>query len=226
MFNPQSPISYDRTDAQLEELILFLVAVAGKNAETTAKLLDKFFYTDTAEVSPFMQIKGMDTVTGMVMERIKKAGFGCHTRLTKGFLQLAYSKLDLRNCSLDELMEIHGVGRKSASCFLAWTRKDVKVAMLDTHLLKYLNYIRRTGDLMLKGIKMDEDEIYTMLGDKFMDMEMPKSTPSSKKQYDFLENKFLSICLYLSMNPTEWDLEIWKYYSKPRKELMAEWFNL
>lgn len=191
MVNASDIINYNRTDAELEELILFLVCVAGKNADTTARLLDTFFYTvDFELVSPFNQIREINTVSGMLLTRLKESRLGCYTKLEKAFYQLANSKINLRTCTLEELMEIHGVGRKSASCFLAWTREGVKVAMLDTHLL------REIAD--------------------WGTVNVPKSTPASKREYDRLENIYLTRCEDLKVNPTEYDLQIWVKRSSQR----------
>lgn len=213
MIDALNIIKYDRTDAEMEELILFLVCVAGKNAMTTSRLLDSFFYTRKFErVSPFQQIRDMDTVTGMLLERLKSANLGCYTRLETAFRQLANSKLDLKNCTLEQLMDIHGVGRKSASCFLAWTREGVRVAMLDTHLLKYLakiqNDLTKLNEL---GLLKDADvEIYNDI----YGLAIPQSTPSSQRLYDKLETVYLKICDAQKVNPTEFDLEIWKHYAQ------------
>jgi thermostable 8-oxoguanine DNA glycosylase len=203
MINAREIINFHRSEAEMEELILFLVCVAGKNADTTSRLLDSFFYTkDFDRVSPFQQIREMDTVYGMLGQRIRNARLGCYGKLEKAFRQLANSNLNLYNCKLEELMSIHGVGRKSASCFLAWTRKDVKVAMLDTHLLKYL---RQVQDNIRLGSFDKWKEYRTIV--------IPKSTPSSKKLYDTLEKFYLEICEFRKVNPTEFDLEIWKHYA-------------
>ena len=66
------------------------------------------------------------------------------------------------------------------------SRHNVQHAALDTHLLKYLR---------AEGVE-----------------NVPKSTPSSNKQYDRLEKEFLSR-VPQGMTPAEFDLEIWKKYS-------------
>lgn len=210
MINAREIINFHRSEADLEELILFLVCVAGKNADTTSRLLDTFFYTkDFDRVSPFQQIREMDTVYGMLGQRIKNARLGCYGKLEKAFRQLATSNINLYNCTLEELMQIHGVGRKSASCFLAWTRQGVKVAMLDTHLLKYLRWQQEyfLSDKRVTGGLWDE------IHEKYKGINIPKSTPSSVKLYNKLEEIYLNICEVYQQDPTEMDLEIWRYYS-------------
>lgn len=210
MIDATDIIQHERTDEQLEELMLFLVAVAGKNADTTSRLLSNFFYTaDFKRVSPFQQIRDMDTVSGMLLERLKTSRLGCYTKLEKAYRQLANSKIDFRTCTLEELMTIHGVGRKSASCFVAWTRKGEQLAMLDTHLLKFLRSQQEyfVSDNRMKGGLWDE------IHDKIKDVKIPKTTPSSAKLYNLLEEIYLDICKVYKKNPTEFDLEIWRMYS-------------
>lgn len=187
MINPKDIINHNRTNEELEELILFLICVAGKKALTVAEQLDKFLkvggttYQIYINKSPFEIIKFLD-MHGSLLDRIKNHGFGQYTKLEKAFREIADSDLDLRTCSKEDLMQIYGIGRKSASCFLAWTRKGEQVAMLDTHVLAELR------DLGHKA---------------------PKSTPSSKKEYDRLEKIWLDHCKLLKVNPIEYDLQVW-----------------
>ena len=67
------------------------------------------------------------------------------------------------------------------------SRPKARVACLDTHLLKYLAE---------RGVR-----------------NVPKSTPSSKKQYERLERVFLSL-VPKNKTPAEFDLEIWNSYAK------------
>jgi thermostable 8-oxoguanine DNA glycosylase len=67
------------------------------------------------------------------------------------------------------------------------TRKDARVAALDTHILKYM---RDCG------------------------YEVPKSTPGSKKQYKKIEEQFLQLADESGQTVADFDLSIWKKYSK------------
>lgn len=191
MINAKDIIKFNRTDEELEELALFLIAVAGKKADTVAKQLHTFLsiYDDKGRMTPFAVVKYRLTSQAMSLEQqLKLHGFGCQTRLARAFKETTESGLNLRTCSLEDLMKIHGIGRKSASCFLAWTRPKVQVAMLDTHLMKYIRNEMGYSDA-------------------------PKATPSSKKQYDYYEKLYLDHCKEKKVNPTEYDLQIWKSYA-------------
>lgn len=211
MIDPNNIIDFNRTDAELEELILFLIAVAGKGADRTSKLIWQAFHAGKDKYSPFTYIRALDQVgEGGVRELLETLKIGNYTRLTRAFLEIAHSGMNLRTCTKEDLMKIHGVGRKSASCFLAWTRRGEKVAMLDTHLLKYLRYWQETYTVYPKGHPEHNPFSASTL---LHGITIPKSTPSSKKLYDRLEQAYLAICRTLYKDPTEYDLEVWRYYS-------------
>jgi thermostable 8-oxoguanine DNA glycosylase len=194
MVNELEIIKYDRTDEELEELILFLIAVAGKNAATTSRMIYQFLLPFPS-LTPFEVVK-LWSAEGeeSFKNHLKTIGFGCQTRLAKAFEEIAKSKLNLRTCSRDDLLKIHGIGLKSANCFISWSRKGSKLAMLDTHLMKYIR----------------NDLGHT---------DAPKSTPSSKKQYEKWEKVFLDHCADKKVDPTKYDLLIWKKYAKrPKNE--------
>ena len=208
MIDPNNIINFNRTDAELEELILFLVCVAGKKASTVARNLDFWLHgVDYMEATPFVLIRARDYVpsdgkNSVLYVSLKASGFGQHTKLERAFRELANSNLNLRTCTKEDLMSIHGIGRKSASCFLAWTRKGEDVAILDTHLLKFL----RSEQEKYKDAPLFHSKV-------LQDVVIPKSTPTGRL-YDKLEKMYLDICKIYGKDPTEFDLEIWKFYSQ------------
>jgi thermostable 8-oxoguanine DNA glycosylase len=216
MINPDKIIDFNRTEAEMQELILFLVVVAGKKASTMARELDKFLrgkspIYNPKVMPPFYLLRQLSFGKRERLEEIlREHSFGQYNRVSKAFFELAYSGLDLRTCSLEDLMKIHGIGRKSASCFLAWTRKGVRVAMLDTHLLKEIakeqEKLLKNRDYLGKWGRM----LLEIIGD----VQVPKATPSSKTLYNKLENFWLTLCDGLGEDPTEYDLKVWKKYSK------------
>jgi len=87
MIDPINFTRYDLSDSDLEEVILFCCAVAGKNALTTAKALDKFLVGLLAENaldfpgSPFDLILGdlyFNNTQDSLAQRIKSCGMGCY----------------------------------------------------------------------------------------------------------------------------------------------------
>lgn len=195
MINPEKISNFNLTVPELEENILFWVCAAGKNGVTAAKCLEKFLAPMRerfGDLSPFMLIyqhavpihpSFQAEVLGMAMN---KAGIGCHTSKSKTFLILASSAINLKTCSVDELMDIKGIGPKTARAFLVHTREAQKFAVIDTHLLKFFRH---------QGIIA------------------PKSTPTGKK-YNELERAYLKICFEWGLESADLDLAIWNHYRK------------
>lgn len=197
MIDAANIIDYNRSDEELEELLLFCIAVAGKSSKHIEKALDKFLnlrfnLNRATPLRPFKFIRFMNKftkVTGckdILKNRIINSGLGQHNKLTKSFTEISESGLDLRKCSVNDLMQIHGIGPKTARFFITSSRPNQKVAILDTHILKYIS-------------KHKEN--------------VPKSTPSGKK-YIELEKWFLNHCEEIGIeNIAEFDLQIWRQYS-------------
>jgi len=118
---------------------------------------------------------------------MKDSGIGNHTMKSRTFMELAHSNLDLKNCTIDDLSKIHGIGPKTARAFLVHTRPNQRYAVVDTHLLKFL----RDQGIMA-----------------------PKSTPPEGPQYQRLEKAFLDICDKYSLDAAHLDLTIWNHYRK------------
>jgi thermostable 8-oxoguanine DNA glycosylase len=112
---------------------------------------------------------------------------GQYTRLTKGVMQSL--DLDLTNCTLEDLLKIHGVGNKTARFFLLHTRKGCEYAVLDTHILAWLRS---------HGVE-----------------EAPKTTPTDNRLYRLIENRFrhMSRASYPHLTDAEIDLLIWSIQS-------------
>jgi thermostable 8-oxoguanine DNA glycosylase len=77
---------------------------------------------------------------------------------------------------------------KTSRCFILHTRKNARVAGLDTHMLKFL---RSKGHF-----------------------DAPKSTPSNEKNYDRFEKLVLKYADEAGKTPAEFDLDVWNSYAK------------
>lgn len=105
------------------------------------------------------------------------------------------SGLNLKTCTVADLEAIYGIGMKTARYFILHTRKNARVACLDTHILSWLSYY--TG------------------------YKVPKQTPT-KTKYLELEKVFLNICDTMQMTPADLDLKIWnKQRGSDEKPLAA-----
>jgi thermostable 8-oxoguanine DNA glycosylase len=196
MIDPTTITNFNRTEAELEEFLMFAILVAGKTAKTQAKKLDSFLQQQqfaNAEAqkqgrswTPFdeleLQIKNNYLTTNMMEHKL-----GQYKRLLIAFLGILRFKGNLKNVSVEELESIKGIGSKTARFFLLHSRKDVQFAVLDTHILKWL---REQG------------------------YDAPKATPT-KKKYAVLEKIFLTEAWKREMLPADLDLLIWKSYATP-----------
>ena len=190
MIDPRDITKYNRTQSELEELLLFSVAVAGKTASTIAKQLDHFLSLERRGVTPFAKIRNM-VQDKMLLNNLRKSKIGKYTVLSKAYKQLAFANIDLRKCEVKDLERFMGIGSKTSRFFILHTRPKVRLAVLDTHILKWMSGF-------IQGV--------------------PKSTPS-KKKYLQLEQQFLNYCDSAHIEPAKLDLMIWNEYSNKNKNL-------
>lgn len=186
MIDPTDITHFNRTDAELEEFLLFCIAVAGKNARTTSRNLERLLESGKGK-TPFEKIRNIASQNSFA-ETLKSFGFGCYNLKAKGLLTAAESDFDLNKCSVQELEKIPGVGHKTSRFFILHSRKNANVACLDTHILKWLS--KHTGD-----------------------SNVPKVSPGSKKIYLKWENIFLEIAKSMNIPPAKLDLDIWNELS-------------
>ncbi len=174
------------TKSELQYWILFTMAVAGKGAKVTERKMLAFL-RDAGRplMSPF-RIVNMYTENGELLQRLKKQKLGKYTLLMKGFP--AAAALDVQDdLDVEKLMKIPGIGPKGARMILLYARTDVQVAVLDTHILKWL---RAQG------------------------YSAPKATPSGK-QYLELERVVLEEARKRGMTAKIFDTWVWQSYVFP-----------
>lgn len=184
MINPEKITDFQRTDSQLEELMLFAVLVAGKNARTQALKLEQFLGENVKH--PFKFISNL-ILSGSLRDVMKNHGLGKYNLLEKSFQCLVdnFSDGRLRTASIEELEKVPGVGMKTARFFVLHSRENSQVSVIDTHLLKYLSR-------------------------EFPDIPMPKTTPQKRSLYLQLEELFLSECRKKNVTPYDGDLTCWR----------------
>jgi thermostable 8-oxoguanine DNA glycosylase len=186
---------YDQTTTELQETLLFACCVAGKNAMTTAKALDKFlkkgheivYVEKNPEFRPFEMLRELFGIIGVegVSYMLKNNGIGCYNHRTVTFHQAANSQLDLRTCTPADLEKVWGIAEKTSRFFVLHTRPNVRYAALDTHIRKHM----------------------TALG-----IEFPKGQPKGKR-YLALEQEFLKLADASGMTVAEFDLMLWNKHS-------------
>lgn len=188
MINPAEVTNYNRTQYQLEEFILFGINVAGKKSSIEAPKLEVFIERAkniTKETLPFNCIRKLIEL-GRLQEIMHWAKLSPYKQRYNSYV--AVSKIqDLRTVTLNKLLEVAGIGLKTARFFLSHSREDFEEPMLDTHILRFLR-----------------DEGYK---------DAPKSTPSNVGIYSYYANVFKMFARTLGKSVTDLDLEIWKKYS-------------
>lgn len=198
MINPAKVTNYNRTQSELQEFLLFCINVAGKKSAVEAPKLELFLErvrNITGHDAPF------DGMTKLYFTRPDR-----HNRDDNRLLEIMHwaaispykqrynsycdvLKLgDLRTVSLTRLLQVRGIGLKTARFFLSHSRENFDEPMLDTHILSFLR------DQGYKGA--------------------PKSTPQNENTYYYFANIFKNIARILGKSVTDLDLEIWKQYSK------------
>jgi len=194
---PTQITNYNRTDAELQAFWLFCILVAGKNADTAAGVLGRMLQEVPEGSTPFEYLRSLGSIAlrnSLVAHRA-----GQYARVTRAIEESL--SLDLRTASIEDLEGIFGVGPKTARFFVLHSRPGVRVAVLDTHILKWLR---------------DHHEF------------APKSTPG-RRQYAELERAFLRLAdaYFPGVAIADVDLLIWcevsgRLEGVPEPELPAE----
>jgi len=189
MINPAKVTNYNRTQYELEEFILFCINVAGKKSAIEAPKLEVFIERAkdiTKETSPFNCIRKLIKL-GRLNEIMHWAKLSPYAQRYNSYVAVSKIK-DLQTVTLNRLLQVPGIGLKTARFFLSHSREDFDEPMLDTHILRFLR-----------------DQGYA---------DAPKSTPSNENTYHYFANIFKNIARQLGKTVTDLDLEIWKQYSK------------
>lgn len=184
MINPSKITDFFRTDAELEEFLLFAIVVAGKTATTQAKKLGNFL---NVHYGPFAYVQFLIEYNALVHE-LEKHRLGKYRLIEKAFKEVI--KLNPRTCTLQELIKVPGIGLKTAKFFLCHSRAKERHAVLDTHILKWLDS---------QGWP-----------------DLPKISPQNLTKYTRVELMFFKECELAGKTPAELDLAIWNEKSNKK----------
>lgn len=183
MIDPFNITNFDRTHAELEELLLFCIAAANKPAVTIATKLSWFLYYQHCErcrTSPANRVRRL-IKNGKLEAQMRWARLSPYKKNIRAFTEVADLRTPLSEIALTELVHIHGIGDKTARMFLLYTRPDQRLAVLDVHVLRWMG---ARGHVV------------------------PKWHPTGNV-YRKLEIGFLNECLAAGKTPVEMDREIW-----------------
>ena len=201
MIDPKNITRYDLTDLELQELLIFCIAVFNKNADQIKYKVEKFLNW-CEEQCPldddhFTRIRHLEQIheedgKPLMNDKTHHAGakwlvnkfkFGNTTQKSNGIHGIVNSGYDLRTCSEEDLEKISGISMKTSRFFTLHTRPDVRVACLDTHILQWLR--------------------------EYTGLEWIPVKPPSKKKYMLCQQLFLDIADENGISAAELDLTIW-----------------
>lgn len=187
MVDPYDVTDYGRGRSALEEYFLFCVAVAGKKAVMIAAKVAEFLEGSQPGESPFEYVLRLDG-EGSLAARLKETRIGKYALLAKAYPAAARLG-DVSAATVEELEALPGVGPKTARFFVLHSRKDARVAVIDTHVLKFL---RERGH------------------------ETPKGFPTGAA-YRRLEGLMLDEMEASGLSRAEFDLAVWSHYASNGK---------
>jgi hypothetical protein len=133
MIDPSNVTNPSRSEAELEEFLLFCVVVAGKNADQQAAKLESFL----GGRRPFAFIRSSER-EGSLESRLRDVRLGKYALLGRSFRELAASGADLASCPWEELTAFPGIGIKTAKFFVLHSRPGEMHGVLDTHVLSWM----------------------------------------------------------------------------------------
>jgi len=137
MINPMRITNFERTDAELQTFWIFCILVAGKNADNAARVISRLLgRVDLTQTTPFQYFRDLGELG--IRNSLVAARAGQYGRVTRAIMESL--NLDLRTATVQDLEAVFGVGPKTARFFLLHSRPGVEVAVIDTHIRKWLNF--------------------------------------------------------------------------------------
>ena len=192
--DPFAITDFGRTPHQMESLFCFVPAVAGKKATVIAGKIQDFLGGCGHGGGPFDRIRAM-TASGTLDENLRRVRLGKYGLLARCYATAAADgDLDLRAAEPGRLERIPGFGMKSSRFFVLHSRPGARVGVIDTHLLKFLRAI---------GTER-----------------VPDTVPTGR-DYTRLEAAVLAEADRLGLDPADFDLRVWSWYSSGNRAAPA-----
>ena len=179
---------FSRSSEELTAFLMWCTVTPGKRSDVITPKFNSMF-TDKDTPTKLIRAHGKT-----VRAALEKAGIGQYDRISKCWKQVSKiikPKNLLADITRDDLIKIDGIGPKTASFFVAHSQPWSEVAVLDTHILQYLQQ-------------------------KFPKYPVPSATPQDLDEYKRLEYMFLGIACSKDMEPHELDTQIWKERTHPQ----------
>lgn len=186
MIDPFKVTDFERSEQELEEYLFFCIAVANKTARIIAPKIAQFLEAALPGESPFDCVLRLEG-DGRLLEELRRARTGKYTTLVPSYPDAARRfRGRLSTATLDDLMTLKGVGEKTSRYFVLHSRRDSgSIAVLDTHILKYLRHLGH---------------------------DVPKGLPKGKV-YARLEKLVIEAAQAAEMSMPDFDLAVWSHYA-------------
>ena len=142
--DPKRITLFDRTNSMLEWFLFFCISTAGKNAEVQANKINGMIDHVLASPHGPKGIYGFsDGCADWLVQFSKCFGIGKYTILRESADHIYENNLrhKLDSITLEELLEIPGVGNKTARFFLMHSRPGFTGAVIDTHIHGWLEKV-------------------------------------------------------------------------------------
>lgn len=186
MIDPTRITDFNRSRHQLEEFWLFCIVVAGKTASQMAKKFDAFIAPRRDDEGPFDYIRRLIAEDRLEAE-MRRIKLGKYKLLNRGFPEsVAANAPKLETASLIEFCSIYGVNFKTANFFILHSRENADVAVIDTHVLKFLRHRGHPG--------------------------IPKTVPQNRRYFE-IEALMKAEARKSDLTFAEFDLAVWNHYS-------------
>lgn len=210
MVDPLNVTDFNRSDAALEEFLLFSILVAGKSADQQAAKLERFL---DGAARPFDLLRRL-CVRDLLETRLRELRLGRYRDMGRAFRELSHGDLDLRTVSWERLATVHGVGYKTAKLFCLHSRPRQTLAVLDTHVLKWI--AAQTARIPFRALPR-----------------VPTASPQSPGVYAFWETHFIGLWKLHEAREGRWsseqpddywakvDLDLWRSSRRPAMPLRA-----
>lgn len=132
MIDPTTLIKPSSPTKEKQIFLLFCIFVAGRNSDIASDKLAKFLSNCKENQLPFDYIKEnlVDLHNILVANKV-----GQYNRIEAAIKSAIH--LDIETCSLGDLLDVYGIGMKTAKFFLLYSRGE-KHAVLDVHILKWM----------------------------------------------------------------------------------------
>lgn len=176
--------NYQRSVTELTGFLLWCTVTPGKRSDVITPKFNNIL--DQHDPTKLVKAHGKTVRTAL-----EKQGIGQYDRIMKCWKQIGQNIKPLgklKNITRKELLAIDGIGPKTASFFIVHSRPWSELAVLDVHILHYLQ-------------------------EQYPKYPVSRGTPQELDEYKRLEQMFLGIAASQNKTPADLDLEIWRQRS-------------